>query len=555
MINLDDIQEGDSININVSARHPLYSAAYDMWETCRDFYEGEDAVKQRGEKYLPQLNGQTKEEYRVYKNRGMLFNGTGRTVEAYRGMIGRKLPIYNFTHDGEASEELNEYMQQFLERITYDGMNLDNFAHKTIAEVIVTNRVGILVDMPATPDIHEGYLSLLEYESLGMKPLLSMYKTETIINWHTEIVDGRVTPVFFVLYEPQEVITQNTFDHTIVDRFRILYLQNYNDSKNRFYKQVVVEGSQIGGRAKKERFTVKSVKIPLLDGKPLRNIPFYIFTDKGLDFKSIHKPMIYDLVKVNQAHWRNSCDLENELHFVSLKTIFIAGYDKKMFGDIKVGGAMAIPMDSTVQLVEPSSDSSLAQAMTAKEAQMAILGAERISQKGRYLPSSEVARITASTETSTLQDLITYVSLNFTTILQFVINWAKPAMTEWKGDLEATMEINSDFDADHISGADLLNFGQALLNGSISYDTYFNNLERREIYPQGWTKEKEWDRILKTQEMIMGSRLNAGEKNPFFEDEDKDAEERNSEKQTATSGKGADVTTRPLGDKARVRIS
>ena len=80
-----------------------------------------------------------------------------------------------------------------------------------------------------------------------------------------------------------------------------------------------------------------------------------------------------------------------------------------------------------------------------------------------------------------------------------------------------------------------------LLQGGVSWDTYYSNMEKREAYPDGWTKDKEWKSLQITRRMLLDSEL-------IMEPEQPDP-------QTQSSGTGGDVTVRPIGDKPRVRVS
>ena len=76
----------------VDNTHSQYNAKATMWERCRDCCEGSDAVKAKGQKYLPQLTDQTPNEYEAYKARANFYGATGRTVNGLAGMVFRKEP-------------------------------------------------------------------------------------------------------------------------------------------------------------------------------------------------------------------------------------------------------------------------------------------------------------------------------------------------------------------------------------------------------------------------------------------------------------------------------
>lgn len=519
---LDDIQVGQVLTLNVTIKHADYDKFKPIWDKCRDAHEGEDAVKAKGTTYLPKLNGQSKDEYANYTDRAQFFNATNRTVESYLGMIFRKDPEYIYTQNGDSSQEVNEYLQEFFSNITHDGKSLDSFIHDVSEEIIITNRVGVLVDMPPINPVERG-MSLFDYEQQKIKPMLSMYKPESIVNWHWVIQDNQILPVMYVLYEQIDVFPENGIVPDTQDRYRILYLENWEDPNNRRYKSIVLDASQvISPKDGTTSWKVTEVTYPLKEGQPLSFIPFYTLTDRGIEPRRVYSPMINDLVNVNIGHYRNSADWENELHWVGTKTIYFPDWDAQTYGDPKVGGALAGPKDTIPVMLEASSDSGLKDEMVAKEQRMAILGAERISQKGRYLPSAETARITSANESSVLANMVNHLSKGFTAIANFVVDWAEPAFpNNMKEGLQVDVKVNDDFYQDDMNGDELLKWMQALHQGGISYDTYYYNMSKKEVYAPNTTKELEWERIeesadILTKKMVPNIMTGVGA-NPFVE--------------------------------------
>jgi len=561
---LDNLKVGDEVDFDIWAVHPDYSDMADEWQKCRDCYIGERAVKAAklddnslpGTRYLPSLTEQTTAEYNAYRDRAQWYGATSRTVDAYLGMIFRKPVSFRARHDDNEDKELDKFIEKYLDSMAVDGKNMNEFSHEVTEEIIVTNRVGILIDAPESGDLPP---TLAEIEAKGIFPRLSLYKTESIINWHIVQEKGKDIPVLFVLYEPEEMFETDTLRTTLIDSFRVLYLENWETPGLRRYKQIRFRVlSDRHGR--KEKLEVSSVAYPSVLGKPLDHIPFYILTDQGLDYKRIRPPMISPLSTVNIGHYRNSADLEHECHMVALKTLVFPGWDRKTYGNPKVGGAMAVPKDCVVQLLEPSSDSSIRDEMVLKEARLAVLGAERISQKQRYLPSASVAEITASAEASVIQNFLTSLNLAMNTVVTAAIAWAKPTWPEWEdGELNVQCIINTDLADNALTGADLVNFIKAYQQGGISLDTLYYNLERREIYPAGWSKEKEIESLHKTRDLILDAAMekivNGETENPYFPQTETDDKSSSGDKQTSSEGRGDDQSVQAIGTKARVRRS
>jgi hypothetical protein len=94
----------------VSSHHKEYDAFEDKWARCRDCYDGSDAVKAQGEKYLPSLDSHKtqngKASYEAYKTRALFFNATGRTVDGFAGAVFQKEPVLKLTQEAPPSVQV-----------------------------------------------------------------------------------------------------------------------------------------------------------------------------------------------------------------------------------------------------------------------------------------------------------------------------------------------------------------------------------------------------------------------------------------------------------------
>lgn len=489
-----------SINTVVSTgmfnTHPEYDKMLPIWTRCRDAAAGEDAVKQKEELYLPRPSGMKRSDYLKYVTRGQYFNATGRTLEAYEGLIFRKDPIYSYKRRDAGNplkkepdlvaQETKDKLEKFFSSITNDGKSANQFLRDLTKEVMTVNKVGALIDFPAIADKDGNIpeMSIQEYEDRNLHPVASVYKAETILNWYWELIDTKIVPRFILLRENVDRM-KNYYDlgtSTDYFRYRMLLLEDYVDLQGNpsfRYKQVVFESSDVSS------YKITDVIYPMSDGKYINHIPFYIITDEGLDYRLNTNPMIFDLVNTNIGHYRNSADWENELHWVGIKTLYLAGWNTKVNGQPRLGGAMAGPAGSIPQLIEASSDSGIKDEMQKKEERMAVLGAERISQQGRYIASKETARINAQSESATLSTMSRSISESMSAVFTFLLKWAG------EEELLVGVELNKDFYEDSITGEELLKWIDAYQGGGISFDAYYNNMDKREVFGPEWSPEKE----------------------------------------------------------------
>ncbi len=227
---------------------------------------------------------------------------------------------------------------------------------------------------------------------------------------------------------------------------------------------------------------LKSVVYPTLNGNYLDFIPFYVIDDRGMAWEEYHMSMINDLADLNLGHYLNSADWENELHWVGAKTPIFPGFPEGE--DVVIGKPLITPEECTPFFLEAQSDSGLNEEMQNKESRMAVLGAERIAQQGKYIASAQTSHINSISETSMISNMSKAVSEIASQIFTFMFKWNRD-------DIKVRCTLNTDYYQDDISGEELVKWVEALQTGAISYDAYYFNLEKKEAFPPGWSKEKE----------------------------------------------------------------
>ena len=181
---------------NVDTRLPEYTTWSAIWMRIRDVVAGEDAVKHKTVRYLPQLSGQTSTAYDGYISRAMFYNATGKTVEGLVGAVLQKPPHVMWPHD-----------DAIIKDVTGDGMPLNTFAREVLDQVVTLGRYGVLTDAPVN----------------GGDPYLSGYPAENIINWRTASIDGELRLTLVVLKEDVPEVKE-IFETEIVEQRRVLML-------------------------------------------------------------------------------------------------------------------------------------------------------------------------------------------------------------------------------------------------------------------------------------------------------------------------------------------
>ena len=261
----------------VNSVHPDYKGHQDQWRTARDVVAGEREVKRAGIRYVPRLEGMNDLEYRAYVERGFFYNATARTVAGYVGMIFRREPLLKVPSD---AAPLAKVLGEFRNDCDLVGKELGVYARGVIAEVLVVGRAGTLIDWAEGEE----------------RAYWSLYRTEDILNWREERIDGRMELTLVVLREMRDAPADagkagdgtDEFVARQQEQIRVLRLAtgSFQGMTTRFY-QVEIWGKGVGTDGK---LVLLEKRIPQRRGQPLPNIPFVF-----------HGPIVAKVISANEV--------------------------------------------------------------------------------------------------------------------------------------------------------------------------------------------------------------------------------------------------------------
>jgi hypothetical protein len=459
--------------MTVRATHRQYDTYLPKWQRCRDAASGQDAIYAGQTNYLPKLKDQTDEDYLAYMKRATFFNATWRTISCLAGMLFRKPPKI----------EAPAVTSAMLATVTEDGQPIGIFAREVVEECLKVGRLGILVDYPPV-DVSQ--ITQADAMLLNLRPTMAVYRTETIINWKTQVIANQRILTMIVLTEEHEEPTDE-FESTCEDRYRVLDLveaKNDDGSTSLAYRVRIF---------KSEETTKADVQIgddlfPLINGTKMQFIPFYFLSADDTSIEPDDPPLI-DLVDLNISHYRVTADYEHGCHFTGLPTGYICGYQKEEGQKIYLGSqSMLIFPDPTtkVDFLEFSGAGlgELQFNLSRKEQQMAVLGARMLEAQKRAAESAEAAGIHRAGENSMLADVAQAIGLGMTAALQTFSDWAG-------GNGVVSFELNRDFFPRVMSPEELSSLVASWQQGAISKQTLFEQLQAGQIIAEGTTFEEE----------------------------------------------------------------
>jgi hypothetical protein len=472
----------------VNSTHPDYDASLPAWLRARDVFNGEDAIKAAGEKYLPRLDCQDDTEYRAYKNRASFFNASARTADGFVGLIFRRDPTFKLP----AGNGVGDALAEFVEDADMLGTPLSAFSKNLVTEIINVGRAGTLVDWN---DVSE------------QRAYAVAYSAEDIINWHTERVNGRNVLSLVVLKETSQtpVAESDPFDPDEIQQLRVLKLvppQGVADNAKADWSyqveiwQFVSDGqSPNAARSRgKKKWKLTDTITPLRLGKPLPLIPF-VFHGPRDSLPDVDKIPLADIIAVNLDHYRLNADYKHGMHFTALPTAWVSGFDKN--SSLRIGSSTAWVAETpgaTAGYLEFHGQglSTFERAMDRDEQLMAVLGTRMLESRKRVGETAAAIELRQSGENSILNTVSFSISASLTQVLRWVYWWnsTEPIPDAIGPDL-VLASLNNDFSITGMSALEITALVAAWQAGAISQATMLDLFRAGEVIAPGRTNDEE----------------------------------------------------------------
>lgn len=427
--------------MGIDSTHPLYDDSKEKWTRVRDSYLGSDAIKSKGEIYLPKLSSQEKGEYDAYVMRSMYVNAIKNTVQGLVGAVMRINPVIN------APDRIMELAQD----ITGTGVSLNDFISNMLSEQLLMGRQGVMIDRTTE------------------RAYLSGYTTEQMTNWMQDVI---------VL---KETYLQQDLNDNYSQSYEVQYRELLIDEDGNFLVRLWKDN---------EGWSISQEIYPTKVGQPLDMIPFVAISGNELNMNPSQPPLM-SLVDTNLSMYRTSADLEHGRHFTALPTPYVTGIDGDSELRIGSGSAWILPDSSSKAGYLEFTGQGL-QALEKAVEENALswqgLGASLLQTQKNGVESAESLRLRQNSEASVLVGAVLSV--------QEGISKALSIMAEWEGvsgDIEVA--LNTDFVDTKILPEELTALMGAWQSGAISHETFLHNMKKGEILPVEVTVEDEKDRI------------------------------------------------------------
>lgn len=412
-----------------------------QYKLIRDVIAGEQAVKDAREVYLPMPNGHDRsaentERYNAYLTRAVFYGVGERTLNGLVGAI--------FAQDPEIQAPKN--LTDTVDDATGENVSLIQLMKRTSRLVIGYGRAGLFTDYPqkgAKENGETGEPTIADMERGDIRPTITAYEPEKIINWRTK-KRGAKTVLTLVVLQEHYMVSDDGFEERRENQFRVLRLDE-ND------KYVVdIYRADVNNKEAKAGFYLYDTMMPTKHtGENFDSIPFVFIGSENND-PSVDAAPMYSICSLNVGHYRNSADYEESCYICGQATPVLAGLTENwvttvLKGEVQLGSraAVALPEGGSASMLQMESNSAPYEAMKHKEQQMVNLGAKLVEVQTAFKTATEAA-YNQSAENSVLSTIAGNVRLGFV--------WAMGWATDFTGDPDKIdIILGTDFNLSQIS--------------------------------------------------------------------------------------------------------
>ena len=415
----------------------------------RDCLDGEDAIKDGGQTYVPKPDGMSTQNYAHYLDRACFYGAPAMTLQALVGLALRKDPVI----------KLPARLEPMRLNATHENAPMHVLIEDMTREVMSMGRFGILLDFPA------------DGAPANTVPHFSTFEAETIEDYETSYVDGRKVLSRVHLSSDEKFEDANVTYELILEDTLYKFRRFIRDNN-------------------KNRVDVGEEIIPTVNGQALNFIPFVMVSHEGLRPDHVTPPFL-SLCQVALSHFKNSADREHAIFLTASPTPWIAGSvaADKMPTQIGAGAVWSLPEGTTVGMLEftGAGVGAMKDLMDEKIDTMATLGARMLSATMNRNETIDTATQRTRSELALLHGVVVSVEAALNRLLRVA--------AEWMGDDpdDVSVSLSRDFIEVALEPKAIEAQMKLWMGGMISRATFYENLQKGEIAraDRSWEDEKD----------------------------------------------------------------
>lgn len=390
----------DSIN-------PAYADFATYWQKLRDCYDGENAIKSKGELYLPPTPGQRidgmndgavgRHNYEAYKERALFPSYVEEAVNEMVGAMHQKPPII----------ELPPVLEPLRERATLNGESLVLLLRRINEAQLTTGRIGLMLDLPAGRS------------SAPVIPHIATYEAETILNWDDGMRGNPpIQTLNLVVLNETEPERKTEFEWEEVRKYRVLILgeADANEPTGR-YRQALFRDTTT--------FDPGQLIEPSVRGLALEEIPFVFINATDLLPQPMNPPLL-KLANLALAIYRGEADYRLNLFMQAQDTFVIIGGDEDKVYRLGAGASVIVPLGGDAKFVGVNSSGlpEQRQALQNDHSRASAMAGQLLDTTSRLKESGEALQTRVAAQTVTLHQVALTGAEGLQKALRIAAKWA-----------------------------------------------------------------------------------------------------------------------------------
>lgn len=466
----------------------------------RDAYKGEKAVKTKRDVYLPMTSNQIADgalasidsagsrAYNSYLLRARFPNYTREAIQMAIGMM----------HSQPAQIQVPKSMEKI---VSSKGESLQHLLRRINVEQLITGRVGVMADLPTSPEIGRDL------------PYLTIYSAERIINWDDGAAEQLIPQTLnMVVLDETESVRKNIFDWETKTKYRVLLMGTPELNQS--------SGTYVQGVFEEKDFAPSLLRPPSWRGRTLNKIPFVIINSADLT-NDVDEPPLLDLGSLCMAIYRGEADYRQNLFMQGQDTLVVIGGNFDEDEKVKVGAGTRIdlPMGADAKYigVQSSGLPEQREAQERLEARASSMGAQTLDTTSRQRESGDSLRIRIAARTADLTQIVDVGAQGLEDILKIC--------AEWMGEDPNEVKIvpNHEFGEAELSGQNMVEISTARNLGWPITARSMHKLAQKRRMTELTFEEEIAQAKLEEEEGFVFRRLMTGDRSPDNQEEETNA--------------------------------
>jgi hypothetical protein len=482
------------------------------WETCREAYEGTDALIANARKYLPKHKKEKAEDYRARCEHSAVFNSFAATVNGLNGLA--------FAKEATLGSDVPQKLRDHAENIDGAGTTLHGFARQLSLDGLMLGTTGFMVLYPTRPD---GATAFDEKQGT-LRPYWRQIAVEDIHSWDFASVGARDVLTHLVVRE-QVRRRHGRFGSRMVTQYReFIHDVTSDEGLAAPVTYIVWEEVKLNDRDKKPPLVPVSIgTIMNARGTSLSRIPYVGVLFGSRRGKLFARPPLKDLLDLMLKAFRIDSDRSYLMHLACVPIPVRKGYKAPVSmtqlgdsqgGTVQVaragGGSVAAPnvlmdlpadtpnasgVDFRWAEIQGTAFQPTKDELDKLKAEMGAMGMQFLAPSSRAAETADARRQDARIENATLS--------SFMSTLESAIEEGLIIHAEYLGlEIRASGEqsggswtVNRDFERTILGPEMIKTYSDLVLADQLTLETFLDLLAQGRALPDGFDATREVARL------------------------------------------------------------